>query len=310
MSNVKHSASAAPATPLQFAALAGGADWHAVDFISDLHLQASEMTTFTAWQQYMQTTTASALFILGDLFEVWLGDDVLGHDVLGHDVLGHDVLDAASQTAASGAAQTLLAEPFAFEAQCARILRATAQRIPVFYMSGNRDFLLGADFLKRTHLQGLHDPTVLSLHSLNGQSYLLTHGDALCLDDVDYQVFRTMVRNPAWQAAFLAKPLAERQQIARHLRDQSEAVQTGRAEAGLAYSDVDEPAALQWLQQSGGRHMIHGHTHRPADHAVWGAAAGAQRYVLSDWEADTKPARLQVLRITERGVDRLPLLAS
>ena len=305
MPNVNHPAPASPATPQRFAALAGGADWHTVDFISDLHLQASEISTFMAWQQYMQTTAASALFILGDLFEVWVGDDVLGHDVL-----GHDVLDASSQTTASGAAQTLPAKTFAFEAQCAHILCAAAQRIPVFYMSGNRDFLLGTDFLKRTHMQGLHDPTLLNLHSLNGQSYLLTHGDALCLDDADYQAFRTMVRSPDWQAAFLAKPLGERQQIARHLRNQSEAVQTGRANAGLGYNDVDEPAVLQWLQQSGAQHMIHGHTHRPANHAVLGAATGAQRFVLSDWEADTQPPRLQVLRVTARGVERLPLRAS
>ena len=276
--------------PVQFDSLVGGATWHTVDFISDLHLQASEMGTFAAWQQYMQTTPASALFILGDLFEVWLGDDVLP---------AGDI-DALSTSASN---------PFAFEARCAQALYATAQRMPVFYISGNRDFLLGADFLARTHMQSLNDPTVLTLPQFHGQTYLLTHGDALCLDDVQYQAFRSLARNPAWQAGILAKPLQERHALARQLREQSEAGQAQRVQAGLGYSDVDQNAVTQWLQESGAQHMIHGHTHRPADHAVTGATAGAQRYVMSDWEADAVPPRLQVLRVTAQGVRRLPLSA-
>ncbi len=279
-----------PAPP-QFVALEGGKDWHTVDFISDLHLQASEPGTFAAWQHYMQSTPASALFILGDLFEVWLGDDVL-------------------QLGDNTTAQAAAAQPFAFEAHCVQILQATAQHIPVFYMQGNRDFLLGADGLKRSHMQGLQDPTVLNLHPLNGQSYLLTHGDALCLDDVDYQSFRTMVRNPAWQTVFLKKPLQEREHIARQLREQSQLAQAQRASMGLGYSDVDSEAVAQWLQESGANHMVHGHTHRPFDHDVDATQTGARRYVLSDWEADAHPPRLELLRITRQGVARLPLLAS
>ena len=266
------------------AQLQGGAGWQAVECISDLHLQASEMGTFRAWERYMQQCTADALFILGDLFEVWVGDDVL---------------DSAPPALASSEPREA-----AFIARCADVLYATAQRMPVYYMAGNRDFLLGADFLTRTQMQRLQDPTLLSLH---GQRYLLTHGDALCLDDAAYQSFRAQVRSPAWQAAFLAKPLAERQQIGRDLRLQSQAAQAQRAQSGQGYSDVDEAAVAQWLSEASATHMVHGHTHRPANHKVLGASPGAQRMVLSDWDADANPRRLEVLRVAASGIMRLAL---
>ncbi len=283
---------ALPPAPL-CAVLTGAAHWHTVDCISDLHLQASEPATFLAWQRYMQTTSASALFILGDLFEVWVGDDVLRSASLSE----------------------------SFESQCAQMLRTTAQRIPVYLLVGNRDFLLGADFLSQTHVQGMHDPTVLDLRTLNGAQFLLTHGDALCLDDTEYQRFRAQVRSPTWQEAFLAKPLVERQLMGRQLRAQSQIAQTQRADAGLGYSDVDVLAVIQWLDASGAQHMVHGHTHRPADHVVHGAAVSAvggnaphhpsqpqaMRYVLSDWDANAMPARTEVLRINAQGVRRIAL---
>lgn len=243
----------------RIAELTAPAAWRVVDFISDLHLQASEPATVVAWEHYMAHTRADAVFILGDLFEVWVGDDVLG----------------ANDTEAQ------------FETHCAHILRATAQRCAVFFMHGNRDFLLGAAFAQAAGLQLLADPTALSFGQ---QRWLLTHGDALCLDDTDYLQFRTQVRSPEWQATFLAQPLAERRAIARGLRAQSEA----RKKSGAVYADVDATAARSWLQAANARELIHGHTHKPADHAL---GTDLQRRVLSDWDAAATPPRAEVLRL-------------
>lgn len=255
--------------------------WRVVDFISDLHLQAGEPATFEAWRRYMAGTPADAVFILGDLFEVWVGDDAAG---------------------APG-----------FEQDCARILADAAGRCDVFFMPGNRDFLVGQAFLGGCQTRLLPDPTVFDFA---GQRWLLSHGDALCLDDTDYQRFRTDVRSPAWQQAFLARPLAERQGIARGLREQSEArKRTSRPED---YADVDGAAARQWLAAAKATTLIHGHTHRPADHELgdvpnlMGAPSGhgatqLQRVVLSDWDAAATPPRAQVLRGSAHGLQRIDL---
>ena len=230
--------------------------WRTLDFISDLHLQAGEPATLSAWQQYLQATPADALFILGDLFEVWVGDDALD-------------------------------EPGSFEAQCTAFLLATSQRLPVFFMHGNRDFLVGDAFLQRSGATGLFDPTVLDF---GGRRWLLSHGDALCLDDVDYQRFRATVRGAAWQHQFLSQPLPLRRAQARAMRAQSTALQR----PAHSYADVDGPAACAWLQAAGSAVLLHGHTHRPADHAL---APGLSRSVLSDWELDAAPLRAEVLRL-------------
>jgi UDP-2,3-diacylglucosamine hydrolase len=230
-------------------------DWRMVDFLSDVHLDASELATFNAWAQHLNTSPADALFILGDLFEVWIGDD--------------------SQ------------DPF--HLQCMEVLRATVKRIPVFFMCGNRDFLVGSQWLQSTGVQGLQDPTVLELAK---QKILLSHGDALCIGDTDYMAFRQQVRSSAWQEAFLAKPLSERQQIAKDLRAQSKA----RQQTQTDYVDVDANTARMWLGDNACKLMIHGHTHRPATHDL---GNGLSRFVLSDWEADATPPRLEALRWTE-----------
>jgi len=237
-----------------------------VDFISDLHLQASEPATFSAWQRYMQSTPADAVFILGDLFEVWVGDDLL--------------------------------EERGFEYQCAQVIKQTAARVPTFFMHGNRDFLVGNDLMTACNTTLLADPTVLSF---NHQRWLLSHGDALCLDDVDYMQFRQQVRSADWQQAFLAKPLAERQAIARDLRQQSEA----RKSSGADYADVDENTARQWLQQAESATLIHGHTHKPAMHDM---GDGLQRVVLSDWDAAATLPRAEVLRLSAQGLHRISVL--
>jgi len=159
----------------------------------------------------------------------------------------------------------------------------------VFFMCGNRDFLVGLHWLQSTGVQGLQDPCVLELAK---QKVLLSHGDALCIDDTDYMAFRKQVRSSAWQEAFLAKPLSERQQIAKDLRTQSKARQQKQTD----YVDVDANTARVWLHENDCKLLIHGHTHRPASHDL---GNGLSRMVLSDWEALATPPRLEVLRWTQ-----------
>jgi len=242
----------------RFGELAAPAHWRTVDFISDLHLQAAEAATFEAWRRYMAATPADAVFILGDLFEVWAGDDA--------------------------------AQAPGFEADCAGVMRQAAQRLDLFFMHGNRDFLVGAGFTAASGATLLADPTVLDFA---GARWLLTHGDMLCLDDTEYMAFRAQVRTAEWQRAFLARPLAERQALAQDLRRQSQA----RKRSGAVYADVDGPAACEWLGAARAGTLIHGHTHRPADHALGAPGGGLRRVVLSDWEADAAPPRAQALRL-------------
>ena len=241
--------------------------WQRVDFISDLHLDANEPATFDAWAQHMAHTPADALFILGDLFEVWVGDDTQ--------------------------------DPFALH--CMAVLKATAQRMPVYFMCGNRDFLVGPALLKATGMHALSDPTVLHIDAELGLTagtqptrILLSHGDALCLDDHDYLAFRAQVRQHDWQTAFLAKPLVERQAYARSVRNTSEARKQSHTHNPdfAGYADVDSQAAIEWLRATDAKVLLHGHTHKPAMHDL---GQGLSRWVLSDWHADSKPPRLEVL---------------
>lgn len=207
----------------------------------------------------MASVAADALFILGDLFEAWVGDD---------------------------SAQ----EP-GFEQDCAQVLRATAARLPVFFLAGNRDFLVGSGLAQAAGITLLPDPTVFAF---GARRWLLSHGDALCLDDTDYLAFRAQVRDPAWQRAFLAQPLAARQQLARRMRSESEQMKR----SGRDYADVDGPAALQWLRDAEADVLVHGHTHKPGDHAL---DATHRRIVLSDWDAAATPPRLEALRLHADG---------
>ena len=257
--------------------------WRTVDFISDLHLQASEPATFKAWQHYLQSTPADAVFILGDLFDVWIGDDVLG-----------------SHSAPN------------FEDACAQVLADAAGRTAIFFMHGNRDFLLGRptnsiSLPDLCHITLLDDPCALTFA---GQRWLLSHGDALCLDDAPYMNFRRQVRSAAWQQTFLARPLAERQLIARELRQQSQQQQVQRKASGAPFIDLDPDATRAWLQAANAPVLIHGHTHQPALHCL---GDGLQRMVLSDWDADPNASspRAEVLRLyagTPGGPERIQLL--
>lgn len=254
-------ATAAPLGLPAFHALEAARAWQHIDFISDLHLQESEPANFAAFAHYLRTSPAEAIFILGDLFEVWVGDDVLG--------------DAGS-----------------FEARCCQVLRQCAQNKSIFFIHGNRDFLIGNACLQASGMQGLPDPTVLTVGSTR---YLLSHGDALCLADTDYQTFRAQVRSSAWQQQFLAQPLPERINQARALRDQSEA----RKQQTTAWIDLDPQQTQRWMQDAAAQHMVHGHTHEGVDHTLSGmGATSSTRHVLCDWHADASPPRAQVLRLT------------
>lgn len=248
-------------------ALPGAEDWSAIDFISDIHLAPDMPRTFDAWAAYLLGTTADAVFILGDLFDVWVGDD--------------------SRLAG-------------FEAQCSAVLKQAARQRRVGFMAGNRDFLLGDAMLADCGLISLPDPTLLEAY---GQRVLLTHGDILCLDDVEYQCFRAMVRNPQWQATALALPLAERRRLATQMRHASEQ----RSADGLLppeAADIDTGAAVAWLRAAGSQWLVHGHTHRPGSAPL---TAGFTRHVLTDWDLDhaTRGPRAEVLRLTREGFARL-----
>jgi UDP-2,3-diacylglucosamine hydrolase len=238
--------------------------WRQIDFISDLHLAEDTPRAFDAWRDYLFSTTADAVFILGDLFEAWIGDDSR-----------HE----------------------GFEARGAAVLRDAAAQRKLFFMVGNRDFLLGSEMLADCGVEPLPDPTVLAAF---GERALLTHGDAWCIGDVAYQQFRAQVRNPAWQAQVLARPLAERRLMARSLRSESERMASEHQ--GVWY-DVDRATALQWMADTRTTTLVHGHTHRPATEVL---SPDTVRHVLSDWHLDHASApRFEVLRWQSNGWTRM-----
>ncbi|QIL79377.1 UDP-2,3-diacylglucosamine diphosphatase [Diaphorobacter sp. HDW4A] len=251
---------------------AAPADWRVVEFISDLHLQREEPETVAMFARYLRASTADAIFMLGDLFEVWVGDDSLD-------------------------------EAGSFEAECCAAIAQAANVRPMFFMHGNRDFLIGQHFAEHTGVQLLGDPTVLVFA---GERWLLSHGDALCLDDVEYQKFRALARNPQWQAQLLSLPLAARRAQGKSARAQSEA---RKHSPEAFYGDVDTAAALQWLIDAGSHTLIHGHTHRPAEHVLSGDEnVQARRVVLSDWDLAANPPRAEVMRLSAKGLERVPLV--
>jgi len=217
-------------------------------FISDLHLCSSRPVITQQFLTFLQTEAvqAQALYILGDLFEYWAGDD--------------DVDDAHHQAIIAG------------------LHRLAATGTNIFFMHGNRDFLLGQVFADATGIQPLHDPTIIDLH---GKRALLSHGDVLCTDDVDYQAFRRLVRASAWQAAFLATPLTARKTQIEILRQRSELEKSYKSESIM---DVNPDAVNQLIKDYDYPELlIHGHTHRPALHQLKVDGHACQRWVLGDW---------------------------
>lgn len=232
-----------------------------VEFISDLHLDPSRPATFKAWQQYMHSNTADAIFILGDLFESWVGDDIL-------------------------TASAPLGE---FERQCVRVLANTKAK--VYFMQGNRDFLITQQMANASHFELLPDPTLLHWKDT---AAILLHGDLLCVDDLEYQAVRKQVRSPMWQQQALSLPLEHRLIAAQQLREKSKATQQGYTDEQITDANTDE--VLRYFKESQAPVMIHGHTHRPADHQV---NDGYLRIVLTDWELDTadnSKQRAEILR--------------
>ena len=202
--------------------------WQAIDFISDLHLSAGTPHAFETWAAHLRHTRADAVFILGDLFEVWIGDDV------------------ASRS---------------FEARCVAVLSEASQRRTIAFMAGNRDFLVGDAMLARSGVVRLADPTVVAAF---GQRLLISHGDALCLGDAAYQRYRAVVRRPALQRWFGALPRFAREAVGRSLRSRS----GGGGVAMRPFIDLDASATLGWMEASDASVLIHGHTHAPASHHV------------------------------------------
>ena len=258
---------ASPQALPAFYEIEADAQWRAIEFISDLHLSPEQPRTMAVWTDYLASSTADAIYILGDLFEAWVGDDAQ--------------------------------QPGRFEDQAAAVLADAAGRRAMGFMAGNRDFLVGAAMLRSCGVAALPDPTLLSAWD---HRVLLTHGDALCLADTAYQAFRDQVRNPVWRSRFLAQPLATREHLARQMRDASEAGKRGRAPADGA--DVDTAAAVAWMHAAGSHAMVHGHTHRPGSEVL---APGYTRHVLSDWDCDARPSRAEVLRLTRDGFTRIDL---
>ncbi|MDB5960007.1 MAG: UDP-2,3-diacylglucosamine hydrolase [Massilia sp.] len=220
-------------------------------FISDLHLQESHPRTAEAFFAFLAERAAQAqqLYLLGDLFEYWAGDDDLSSP------FNQNVADALRLVSDAGVA--------------------------VFWIAGNRDFLVGADFARACGLTLLAEPHVANIA---GVKVALVHGDAECTSDTAYMAFRKQVRDPAWQAQFLAMPLQQRKAIIAGLRDGS---REAHAEKSMAIMDVTAGAINALHDSTGSDIIIHGHTHRPALH-VEGVR---RRYVLPDWELDVEPVR-------------------
>lgn len=220
--------------------------------ISDLHLSAQRPAVTQAFLHWLHTTVAQAesLYILGDFFEVWVGDDVLDDPQHGAEFL--PVVQALHDLSARG--------------------------VKLYGMHGNRDFLIGQRFAQACGMQLLEDPTLLEA---GDKRILLTHGDALCTDDVAYQAFRTQVRNPQWQHTFLSQPLGARIAFADQARDQS---RQSKAVQSMQIMDVNAEAVAAIIRQY--RYpdiLLHGHTHRPATHALEVDGHACQRWVLGDW---------------------------
>jgi len=245
-------------------------------FISDLHLTPGMPHTLAAFERTLEraATSARTLFILGDFFEFWVGDEET---------------DSPFASRVAAALNTL-----------------AARGVTVYLMHGNRDFLIGRRFAAAAGATLLPDPTVIRCA---GQRVVLSHGDMLCIDDERYNRFRRWTRKGWVQRLFLALPLATRQGIARRLRADSEANRVRPAQNGQAaqpyYGDVATAAVTDLLDHSGARLLVHGHTHRPARHED----ASGVRWVLTDWDLDGSHPRAAVLQLDESGFHLLPQTA-
>lgn len=212
-------------------------------FISDLHLDESRPGITWAFFDFLdqKASHADALYILGDFFEVWVGDD----------------------------------DDAPFNRQI--VERLSQLQTPIYFMVGNRDFLVGEQFSRETGATLLADPCVIDLY---GSQVMLMHGDSLCTSDTEYMAFRQQARSPQWQEALLSKPLEERRAIAKQLREQSKSMNSLKAEDIM---DVTPEEVIKVMEEAGVSTLIHGHTHRPCRHPLEINGQTAERIVLGDW---------------------------
>ncbi len=216
-------------------------------FISDLHLAPGRPATTESFFGFLKgpAAQAEALYILGDLFEYWIGDDDLS-------------------------------DPF--NASVAEALGALSRRgVAVNLMQGNRDVLMGDEFAGRCGGRLLADPAILDLY---GKPTLVMHGDTLCTDDVEYMKWRAKARDPAFQASFLGQPIPERKRLIVGMRRKSEEHKQGQSPAIM---DVAKPTVERVLRDFNYPRLIHGHTHRPARHVHRIDGHDCERWVLTDW---------------------------
>lgn len=223
-------------------------------FISDLHLCEEATDSSRLFFQFLEQLPAEtqALYILGDLFESWIGDD----------------------------------DDSAFNLRVMAGLRSLNERnIQLYYQRGNRDFLYGDAFAGKTQGLLLDDECVIDI---NGERVLVLHGDQLCTDDTAYQQFRALVRSSKWRGEFLLKPLAERRAIAQDMRNKSRMAQQNKA---AAIMDINTEALAAAVQKHGVHQVIHGHTHRPARHEHELQSGLVVRHVLGDWHDSARILR-------------------
>jgi len=215
-------------------------------FISDLHLSGERENITKLFIAFLKerASHADALYILGDLFEVWPGDDIIQPDY-------QESITAIKQLSESG--------------------------VPIFVMHGNRDFLMAERFSEVSGCTLIDDPSVIDLY---GTPTLLMHGDTLCIDDIDYQKFRTMVRDPRWQTDFLSKSQEERLAITEKYREISKAAM---ADKKMDIMDANQQAVESAMLEQNIQQLIHGHTHRPAIHDFEVNEKPMKRIVLGDW---------------------------
>lgn len=217
-------------------------------FISDLHLHESRPLVTRAFFHFLDTraSKANTLYILGDFFDAWIGDD----------------------------------DDSSLPQEVAQKLFALRQKgVAIYFMHGNRDFLLGKSYAQQAGMELLPEACVIDLY---GTPSLLLHGDTLCTADVEYQHFRQTVRHPQWQQQILAQPLAARRLLAAQLREKSQSMNSMKAEDIM---DVTQEEVIRQMQQAKVTRLIHGHTHRPATHRFQLDGQQAERIVLGDWHS-------------------------
>ncbi|NOX76025.1 MAG: UDP-2,3-diacylglucosamine diphosphatase [Gammaproteobacteria bacterium] len=234
-------------------------------FVADLHLSGERLQTIELFQQFLleQSPHAEVLYILGDLFEAWLGDDAVLPDMV-------PVVNALKTFTDSG--------------------------VPVFVMHGNRDFLLSEQFEKLTGCTLLAEPAIIDLY---GTPTLLLHGDTLCTDDVAYQKLRAVVRSPEWKAGVLKKPIEERIEMASQARAQSQAHTREKSEKIM---DVNAQAVEAAFREHRVERLIHGHTHRPTVHELTIDGHPVTRIVLGDWSDQTSVLRVDEKGLDSEGL--------